>query len=137
MSEYTIVDEPRVSKSNYLIVNPIIILFAAIFVPLFISIPYLGRIWIPATWLVINSFLLGSSTRRKETLLAVVAVIIWFAIAFKSFFVYELISDNHNFKLWVPYIRILLQGIFFFFLLYIVSIQSTAYGIYQYLAKKD
>jgi hypothetical protein len=137
MSDYLIVDEPKISKFNYLIFSPLIIIFAGIIVPIFIELPYYGRIWMPALWLALNGFFLGSSTRVKEMILAIVAVLSWFLIVFGAADFFLLFSNLETFKKAIPYIRIFSQAIFFFFLLYIVGLQSTAYSMYEYLNKRN
>jgi len=135
MTDYTIIDEPKPGKFNHLIISPLIIMFASILVPLFINLPYFGRIWIPAVWLVANGLFLGSASIVKEIIMAIAAVALWFAIIFGSVYLSELLPQSINFQSIFPYSRILSQAIFFFFLMYIVNLQSTAYSLYEYMHK--
>ncbi|MDZ7904263.1 MAG: hypothetical protein U5L01_17805 [Rheinheimera sp.] len=47
MTSYRIIDEPRLKKSQQLIVDPTLIFFAAMLVPMLVEIPLWGKFWLP------------------------------------------------------------------------------------------
>ena len=61
---YRIQDEPRPGAMGHLVVNPVFPLLALM----------MGGAWLGIPWFIFNSFAMGSSTRRKETMLAVLLV---------------------------------------------------------------
>jgi hypothetical protein len=134
MSTYTIIDEPKQGNQQKLIVNPVVILFVGIFLPLVISIPFFGRWWAPTLWLVINGWFLGSPTKNKETIIGVVGIL-FFPISL--FFVNYLAAQSPEiFQVAVPYYNLLLQAVLFFTLYLIVGYQSAAYSLHEYFMKK-
>lgn len=54
--DYRIIDEPQPTKLSHLAVNPIWIMLGGM----------LGGFWLAGPWFVLNSFAIGSATRRKE-----------------------------------------------------------------------
>lgn len=136
MPSYSIIDEPKQNHLNGLILNPIIILFASILVPIFISLPYFGRIWIPAAWLILNSLLLQSATRWREIIVSILAVVGWFAIIYGSV-VLLYFFGSEDLKKTGPYIRIFSQAAFYFCLIYVVALQSTSYSLYEYITRRQ
>jgi hypothetical protein len=136
MSSYSIIDEPKQNRLNGLILNPIIILFASILVPIFVSLPYFGRIWIPAAWLILNSLLLKSATRWREIIVSLLAVIGWFTIIYGSVVLLYFFGPD-EIKKAAPYIRIFSQATFYFCLIYVVALQSTSYSLYEYITRRQ
>lgn len=61
---YRILDEPRPGAMGHLVVNPVFPLLGLM----------MGGAWLGIPWFIFNSFAMGSSTRRKETVLAVLLV---------------------------------------------------------------
>jgi hypothetical protein len=61
---YRIQDEPRPGAMGHLVVNPVFPLLATM----------MAGVWLGLPWFVFNAFAMGSSTRRKETWLAVAVV---------------------------------------------------------------
>ena len=61
---YRIQDEPRPGALGHLVVNPVFPLLALM----------MGGAWLGIPWFVFNGFAMGSTTRRKETVLAVLLV---------------------------------------------------------------
>ncbi len=136
MSQYSIIDEPKQHQLNALILSPVIILFASILVPMFITLPYLGRIWMPAVWLIFNSILLKSASRFKEISVSLLAVFLWFLIVYGgSDFIYTYFEPG-GLKKAAPYLRICSQAAFYFCLMYVVALQSTSYALYEYMTKR-
>ena len=61
---YRILDEPRPGAMGHLVVNPVFPLLSLM----------MAGAWLGVPWFVFNSFAMGSTTRRKETVLAVLVV---------------------------------------------------------------
>ncbi|MCY1083707.1 hypothetical protein [Archangium lansingense] len=61
---YRILDEPRPGALGHLVVNPVFPLLSLM----------MAGAWLGVPWFVFNSFAMGSTTRRKETVLAVLVV---------------------------------------------------------------
>lgn len=61
---YRIQDEPRPGAMGHLVVNPVFPLLATM----------MGGAWLGLPWFVFNAFAMGSTTRRKELLLALAVV---------------------------------------------------------------
>ena len=61
---YRIQDEPRPGAMGHLVVNPLFPLLSTMLVGAWLGLP----------WFVFNAFALGSATRRKETVLALLVV---------------------------------------------------------------
>lgn len=133
---YSIIDEPKQNRLNNLIINPVAILFICILLSIFVSLPYLGRIWLPAVWLIANGLLLKSATRIKEILVSILAVLLWFLIVYGGIDLIYLFYPEHL-KQAAPYIRIFSQAVFYFCLMYVVSLQSTSYSLYEYITKRQ
>ena len=136
MNRYSIIDEPKQHQLNALILSPVVILFASILIPMFITLPYLGRIWMPAVWLIANGLLLKSATRLKEILVAILAVLLWFLILYGGRDLIYLFFPEHLEQA-VPYMYICSQAAFYFCLMYVVALQSTSYSLYEYISKRQ
>lgn len=118
--------------------NPVVVLLAGMFLPLFWNPPWFGRMWIPLLWICVNGFLLGSPSVKKEIMTCVVGAAIWFTLPYGVFFILGIFDAKDLMPLAAPYIRIVNQGVFFV-TLYVVCIkQMLAYNIFIYLreAKK-
>ncbi|HZI02983.1 MAG TPA: hypothetical protein VEZ71_03115 [Archangium sp.] len=61
---YRIQDEPSPGALGHLVVNPVFPLLAFM----------MGGVWLGVPWFILNGFAMGSTTRRKETVLAVLVV---------------------------------------------------------------
>lgn len=61
---YRILDEPRPGALGHLVVNPVFPLLSLM----------MAGAWLGVPWFIFNSFAMGSTTRRKETVLAVLVV---------------------------------------------------------------
>jgi hypothetical protein len=137
MNRYSIIDEPKQHQLNALILSPVVILFASILIPMFITLPYFGRIWIPAVWLIFNSLLLKSASRFKEISVSILAVFLWFLIVYGGAdFIYTYTEPGGLTKA-APYLRICSQAAFYFCLMYVVALQSTSYSLYEYISKRQ
>ena len=132
-NDYFIIDEPKPSRWSSLIVSPLAILLAAIFVPLAWTPPFAGRYWIPLLWLAINGWLLGSATKRRE----LIYLGLGGGLMPVFFFACIYLIDSTHLGQASPYIRILLNGILFFTLYLVVFTQSTSYELYRYIHKED
>lgn len=136
MSDYRIIDEPRPRFSTQLIVNPVAILFVAVFLPILFVPPYQGRLWIPFLWLVINGILLGSPTLKKEIILAVVGLCLTFYLPLLIYMLLAYINMADDWQFFLPYIQIARHAVFFFFLYLIINAQTVPYAIHQYLKEQ-
>lgn len=118
---YQIVDEPKPRAISYLIVPPIVILLAAMFLT-----PY----W-AALWLVVNGFLLGSRTFWKEVgVLALGATIAFSYLMALSYL------TNAGYFADLPedalYFKIIFRGICFLFIYWTIFLQNASYEIFKY-----
>lgn len=129
---YVIVDEPTPKKSEYIIVNPIVILLVAIFLPLFWNPPFFGRYWLPFVWIVINGFILGSPFLKREVLISCFAIVAMIAVFAFMLMLPDLLGLQ-SFDAVAPYTRIALNGTFFLFLYWAIFSQSTAWEIHNYI----
>ena len=134
MTEYRIIDEPRPRAAEGLIVDPIVILFAAIFVPMLSRWLHLFSWSIPLLWWAFNCWLLRSPNWRREAMamsLAVLGVIavIMLTVNLSAFGWFE---DPH--RIW-RYSFILQTAVFFGGLYYAVFQQATAYAIFVHVRR--
>lgn len=131
---YSIIDEPKIKPWVRYAVNPIIILFAAMLVPMIWNPPYFGRLWLPFVWLVINGWLLGSPTLKKELLYAVVGLLLMAGIFYLMHFV---VINNIRFEFsFFKYMGVLLNAVLFLFIYLVVFMQTGPYEIYEYLREE-
>lgn len=137
MSNYLIIDEPAKSKLDYLIINPTVILFASLLIPMLVQVPMFGRIWIPALVFILNGFLLGSPSRWRETIFSLLSIGCWFGLVFGGIYAVGNFLGKDHIEPALPYLRILSQACFYFCLIYVSSLQANAYSIYQYINRGD
>jgi hypothetical protein len=136
VSNYRIIDEPKTKIANQLIVNPIAILLASIFVPLFVNIPLYGKFWLPFVWLIINSYLLGSPTFWRECFFSIIGLLfilcafVGFGYGIKT----EIISSPNR---WSAYFRILVTAFYFVAIYIVVFTQLIPFSIYDYVKKQS
>lgn len=135
MSQYHIVDEPKGSQFDKLVINPIIILFVAIFIPIFITLPFDGRWWMPFAWLAINGYLLGSPTLKSEVVISIVGVLSLYGLL-ELFIILSQQDLFSEMKSFVQYVRIILNGVLFLTMYLVVFKQSTPYEIFTYMREK-
>lgn len=133
---YHIVDEPKPTVYQSMIVDPLLIFFAAIFVPLIWDPPYFGRIWLPILWLIINSYLLGSPHFKKEIGIALCALGAWFGIVYLGVIGFDYLGVFAVEKV-VPYLLLLSYGVFFLCLYWLVFLQRTPFEIYSYIREQQ
>ncbi len=136
MANYSIIDEPKIKLGHRFIVNPSGILLAAIILPIvFPNIPLYGKFWLPFVWLALNSYWLGSPSFWREQvyaiggLLAVVAAFFAFGYGVKS----EIITSPNTAA---PYMRVLVNGLFFTALYCVAFTQNVPYSIYEYVKQQ-
>lgn len=136
VSTYRIIDEPKTKLANQFIVNPTAVLLAAMLVPLFVTIPFYGKFWLPFVWLMINSYLLGSPTFWREFfysicgLLIIVCAFVGFGYGIKT----EFISSPNR---WSSYFRILVTAIYFIAMYLVVFTQLVPFSIYDYVKNRS
>ncbi len=129
--KYIIIDEPKTRFFEHFIINPILILLAAMIIPMLISLPYFGRWWLPFVWLIFNGFLMGSPTIKKEFIYSLLGLI---TISAFFYLIYFIVKENLQFDFSaINYIVIFMQGLFFLFLYFVVFLQLAPYQIYQYV----
>jgi hypothetical protein len=135
VTSYRIIDEPKVKMAQQLIVNPIAILLAAMLVPIFVSIPLYGKFWLPFIWLIVNGYLLGSPTFWRECVYSVLGV---FAIAavFIGFGYGIKINAIGSPNSLAPYMRVLINALYFIALYLVVFTQSVPFSIYEYVKQQ-
>lgn len=137
MDGYRIIDEPKARFSSQLIVNPLAIFLVAMFLPMFFTPPYYGRVWMPFLWLIVNGVLLGSPTLKKEIAFSVAGTLLWLFLPITVVVLLNSLQMGDFWELLRPYIHICRQAIFFFFLYLIVNAQSLPYGLHQYLKEHN
>lgn len=137
MASYRIIDEPKVKLAHRFIVNPTAILLSAIFIPIvFHNIPLYGKFWLPFLWLIVNSYLLGSPSFWREclyTLLGLCSIagaFLAFGYCIKS----DLISAPNSAA---PYLRVIVNGIYFSALYLVVFTQTVPFSIYDYVKQQN
>ncbi|MEY4588544.1 MAG: hypothetical protein RL497_620 [Pseudomonadota bacterium] len=135
MANYRIIDEPQVKMADRFIVNPTAILLAAIFIPIAVNIPFYGKFWLPFIWLIFNGYLLGSPSFWRECLYAMmglcgVAGAFW---AYGYGIKIDLINSPNSVA---PYLRILVNAIYFIALYMTVFTQSVPFSIYEYVKQQ-
>jgi len=133
MASYQIIDEPGKSPWSHLIVSPVVILLVSVFVPFFVSLPFLGKIWMPFVWFVINGYCLNSPSLKTEAVLAGLGCSLWFCSFYALMFIANEEPAGIPMDRFFPYIRIVQQGILFLFLYFMLNLQSKPYAIYVYL----
>lgn len=133
VNSYTVIDEPRPRPWHNLIAPPILILLAAILLPMFWNPPLYGRVWLPMLWLAVNGLLLGSPSLKKEWLILASGLLGYAATLYGGIWLAETFLARPQVA-W-PYLRILLQGVLFFVLYLVVFIQSAPYELFTYLRK--
>ncbi|WGZ94781.1 MAG: hypothetical protein QJT81_01955 [Candidatus Thiothrix putei] len=128
-SAYVIIDENKPSPLSHFVVNPVVILFAAILVPLFWMPPLWGEFWLPLVWLLFNGYALGSAHWKKEWMICITGAISLFLLVFgASYFI--LINNWHG---GIPYLRIAINAVLFLTLYYAVFTQNASYALFTYL----
>lgn len=132
-SSYHIIDEPKIRRWEHLIVNPVLIIFAGILVPIFWIPPLGGKFWMPLLWLCVNGYLLGSASFKKEVLFCVAGGLAIFAsmVAF-GFYVTQQ-GEAADIKQLAPYLRITLNGLLFTTLYLAAFTQSKAFNLFLYI----
>lgn len=130
-NNYTIIDEPNLKPWSKYAVNPVIILFAAMLVPMLWNPPFLGRFWLPFVWLLINSVLLGSPTIKKEIVYMVVGLLLMAGIFYAMVYV---INHQIQFEFsFLRYMGVLLNAVMFLFIYLVVFLQTQPHEIMEYL----
>ncbi len=138
MSRYQIIDEPEVRPwGEKLIVDPIFILLAAVFVPFIWQPPVFGRFWMPIVWLLVNGVALGSKTLVREILTIVAGLVgLWLLImlvaALEGSGVLPFPGERLD-----PYVSIVFFGVFFTVLYIIVFNQGRSYALYKYARERE
>ncbi len=134
MDRYLIIDEPRVRPwGERIVVDPILILLAAILVPFFWDPPALGRFWMGPLWLLINGIALGSATLGKEIKALVIGAIVWWVLFRGTAAVIkaELLPYEAS-DIW-EYTVISLFAVLFFTMLYVINLQARSYALFRYV----
>jgi len=133
MDSYQIIDEPKSRGYENLILNPLVILFLGIVVPIFWQPPLFGRFWMPVVWLLANGYFLGSPTMLKEVLIGIVGCL---CIAGSFLLLMYLHQEQELWRFLVPYFKIFTQAILFFTLYLIVLAQSGPFSIHEYIKEQ-
>lgn len=135
MSNYHIIDEPKVKMAQHLIVNPTAILLAAMLIPIFVSVPLYGKFWLPFVWLIGNGYLLGSPTFWRESLYSMVGMLA-IAVAFLGFGYGVQMGSISSPNQLVPYLRVLTNALYFIALYLVVFTQSRPFLVYEYVRQQ-
>lgn len=132
MAGYRIIDEPKATKSQRLVVTPVLILFAAMLLPLFVQLPFYGKYWLPFVWLMLNSYWLGSPTFWRECLYAVLGVctVLSMIIGYSYAAIHGYIADP---DLYLPYARVATNAVQFIAVYMVVFTQLVPFSVYQYV----
>ena len=129
--DYIIIDEPKARFFEKMIVNPVIILLAAMIIPIFVSLPFYSRWWFPFVWLVFNGIILGSPSIKKEIFYSVIGVALLVTIFFVVQYIYNIYAP-FDFS-FINYAIIISNALFFGFLYLVVFSQNAPYQIYEYV----
>lgn len=133
MQTYQIIDEPKARMAAHLVVNPVMILLVAIIVPLFGHLPLMAQYWLPLLWILGNGYLLGSPSWRKEVLVVLGGVAVYFSVLFLSYYLQARFQLFPNDGMMIPYLRIVLQAVFFTVLYYVVFLQTAPFALFDYI----
>ncbi len=137
-SSYTIIDEPRAKAQDKLITHPVVILLVAMILPLFWNPPYLGRFWMPFVWLIMNGYLLGSPTLKKEVVYSLIGLALLIAIPFAVSLLFSLqLTWFPSAEFILPYMQIMMSAVFFLFLFLVVNTQAVPYEIFSYIQEQN
>lgn len=135
VTSYRIIDEPKVKMAQQLIVNPVAVLLAAILVPIAVNIPLYGKFWLPFVWLMLNSYFLGSPTFWRECfysvfgMFAIAGIFIGYGYGIKI----DAITSPNSLA---PYVRVLVNAVYFIALYLVVFTQSVPFSIYEYVKQQ-
>lgn len=134
MNRYTIIDEPQVRPwGERIVVDPIIILLAAILVPLFWNPPALGRFWLGPLWLLINGIALGSATLGKEVTALAVGAVVWLGLFFGTIVAISAgLLPYEASDVW-EYVVISLFAVLFFTMLFVINLQARSHALFVYV----
>lgn len=134
MNRYSIIDEPNVRPwGERIVVDPILILLAAILVPFFWDPPALGRFWLGPLWLLVNGIALGSATLSKEIRALVVGAVVWVALFFGTAATINAgLLPFEGRDIW-EYTAISLFAVLFFTMLYVINLQARSHALYRYV----
>jgi hypothetical protein len=135
MQSYKIVDEPGAGRWQHIIVNPHGILLVAIMLPFFWRPPLMGQVWMPLLWVGLNGVFLGSPTLRREFAVIAGGVAMYVATLAAAVYVRNHGDLAEPDRIW-PYVRILLQAVFFITLYLVVFMQSAPYAIHEYVKEQ-
>jgi len=120
---YRILDEPAPSGLGHLIVNPMWPLLAIMFAGVWLSLP----------WFVLNAFALGSPTRRKELVVAVLGPVGLLALSFVVTAIALLLKLP---KGAIPYLLVMLTlwklGVAY----WLFDMQQKSFALHQYFGGK-
>jgi hypothetical protein len=134
MARYEIIDEPRTKPwGEKLIVDPIVILLAAILVPLIWQPPMLGRFWIPALWLILNGYLIGSSTLGKEIATIIIGTVVWFLVSYGVLAFVRSGASPVSGRDAYEYLLLLQFAVFFLAMYLVVFRQADSYALFKYM----
>ncbi|MCJ8313971.1 MAG: hypothetical protein HRU38_14895 [Saccharospirillaceae bacterium] len=134
---YKIIDEPKARVWCHLIINPNIILFAAMLVPLFWQPPLYGRFWMPLLWIVFNGFLLGSSTFKREVITCVLGILTMAGLGIWLLMYYQAQDTYFTIQQIIPYYKLLNLACLFLTLYISVFTQSTSYQLFEYMHRSQ
>lgn len=117
-SGYRIADEPTGGALSHLVVQPIWPLLAGM----------LGGLWLGLPWLVFNAYAMGSATKTKET---VIAVLMFLAIVVSSVAIAGLVGDtipDRAFGFLLLGVQLMKLGVYYA----LQGLQSRSFELHQY-----
>ena len=134
MNRYSIIDEPQVRPwGERIVVDPILILLAAILVPFFWDPPAFGRFWMGPLWLLINGVALGSATLDKEIKALVTGAVVWLGLFFGTAATINAgLLPFEGRDIW-EYVVISLFAVLFFTMLYVINLQARSHALFVYV----
>jgi hypothetical protein len=120
---YRILDEPAPSGLGHLIVHPMWPLLAIMFAGVWLSLP----------WFVLNGFALGSPTRRKELVVAVLGPVGLLALSYTLGVLHALLQMPQGA---IPYLLVVLTLWKLAVAYWLFDLQKQSFALHEYFGGK-
>ncbi|WP_087023202.1 hypothetical protein [Thaumasiovibrio subtropicus] len=131
---YHIIDEPKATKWDFLVMNPMVIIFATMIVPIIWAPPFAGRYWVPLVWICVNGYIMGSATFKREVVTCLVGCLALLAVFIGFAQIPHEVIENTTIG-WFNYLRLALNTILFLTLLLAAFSQMKSFSLFQYIGE--